>query len=294
MDLGLGLNMTKLLSYILLAIFLPVLVFSGCMKKPEPNKDFGPEVSLDEIQQAIGTDAPMDLNRLKAGQYVSLDETQVINTQIPTVISQRVDEITAFADHPTHVTLDFKVTLKELVNGAWKESTQPFSLGIEKANSSASSLSTASLKSKKNSAGNVSIQSLKKQDGESAYRVTYHNLTKVVSRMPVPETVKAHGNWCGSDDLNTSPCPPTLGYLQVSFDRVIWDSDDNPTKTIFKITYSPDVPPYIHDWDNTNELYFTNQLQTCAQTWIEISDGTQTQTVPVLQCIVMRDFKFGL
>lgn len=288
--------MKRLLALSIAAILTPALVFSGCMKKPETNKDFGPEVSLDEIQQAISTDAPMDLNRLRAGQYVSLDEIQVLNTQIPSTVTQRVDEIKTFADHPDHVQLGFQVTLKELVNGAWKESTQPFNLAVGKANSVNQTAATSDSNGTpaKDSSAQVSIQSLKKQDSSSQYRVTYHNLKRVVDRMPVPEVVKAHGNWCGSANVNTSPCPPSLGYLQVSFDRVVWDSDENPTKTILKITYSPDIPPYIHDWDDTSELYFTNQIQTCAQTWLELSDGTNTQTVPVLQCIDVKDFKFGL
>lgn len=285
--------MKRLISLSLMAALLPAafFIFTGCMKKPETTRDYGPEASLDDIQKAISDDAPMDLNKLKAGQYVSIDETQVVNTQIPATIAQRVDEITGFADLPTYVSLDFKVTWRDYVNGAWKESTQPFTLAIGKGADVAATSSSKSLQTltTSRSAAQVSIQSLQKMDAAAPLKVTYHNLKREIGRVPVPEIVKSHPNCGGVEN-----CAAGLRYLQVSFDRVIWESEDNGTKTTFKITYSQDIPPYIHDWDDTSTLYFTNQLQTCAQTWLTVSDGDQSQIVPVLQCLDVRDFKFGI
>jgi hypothetical protein len=106
--------------------------------------------------------------------------------------------------------------------------------------------------------------------------------------MPVPVLVKSKPDCGGVKD-----CDKGLRYTKVTFDQVVWDSEDHGTRTKYTITYSPDIPTHIMDWSHPEGIYPTNQFQFCAQTWIEIDNGTQKQVVPVQQCANMRDFQFG-
>jgi hypothetical protein len=118
--------------------------------------------------------------------------------------------------------------------------------------------------------------------------VTYHNLKREEGYTAVPLLVKNKSDCGGVKDCNKG-----LRFLRVSFDRVIWDSDDHGNKTTYHITYSPDIPTYIADWSHPEGMYPTNQLQFCVQSWVEVTSGNQTQVVPVQQCADMRDFQFG-
>ncbi len=292
--------MKKMMIYSILAIGLPLVIFGfvGCMKPPNLTPNYGPEATIESIQKAISSDAPMDPLSIKKNQYVSIDETQVIDTQVPTTISQRLDQVVAYEDKPDQVNLSFKVDMKELLHGNWQQSTQTYSLAIgkDRAPTAISGATTANLtlnqkiaKALSENKPALSIQSLKKLDAKSPLRVTYHNLKREQGLMPTPEIVKSHPN-CGG----VLKCDLGLRYLRVTFDRVVWDSDVHGTKTAYQIIYSPDIPTYIHDWDSMEELYMTNQYQTCAQVWLEIDNGGQKQTVPILQCAIMRDFQFGM
>lgn len=284
------------------------LVLASCMKKPNMDPDYGPEVSLEKIQEALSSDTSMDpLKTMKLGQYVSIDEIQVIDTQIPIHLSQRLDEITHYkilardsANQPIKIELAYKIVLKEhLADETWKESvvtSVPLLLDNSRS-AQAAALSTSSVLSSvgpiseiiKKKSLPLSIQSLKAQDAASEVRITYHNLRRELGTIPIPAVVRGHPN-CGG----ILRCDLPLRTIQIYFDRIVWDPPEHGNKTVFRITYSPDIPSYVHDWDSPDGRYLTNQLQACAQIFLEIQNqnGGQTQTVPILQCSEVRDFQF--
>ena len=294
-----GLNMKRLLFLTFLAITLPLVLFAfvGCMKKPEVKADYGPEVPLTEIQKAVNDQAPPDIESIKKGQYVSLDETQAIDVQSSFTYYQRLDEVTNFSLSGNITTLTFRITTNELLDGKWTESVQD-NMNVAYRNVPATAVPSA-LSSVGVSPHNIigtksalSIQSLRKADAAAAKKITYHNLVREMGITPIPQAVAKQAD-CGG--LNAQVCSSGLRFLKIKFDRVIWDSEEHGTKTTMTLTYSPDIPTYIYSWDDlTSDLEITNQLKTCAQSWIEIGNGSGgKQTVPVMNCAEVRDFQFG-
>lgn len=284
------------LTFVAITLPLVLLAFVGCMKKPEIKADYGPEIPITDIQKSIKDVAPPDIYSMRKGQYVSIDETQAIDVQIPITRAQRLDEITNFQDGTTTDgqpigTLTFRVTLSELIDGKWNQSIQDNLNVSYLKNIATSAASTEVLARKLKENSGLSIQSLKKMDAVSPVKVTYHNLTQETGVMPVPAAVSKQADCGGLSDL---ACKNGLRYIQVKFDRVVWDSDTHGTKTSLTFIYSSDIPTYVYDWSNMNELEITNQIKTCAQVWVEVDTGQESkQTVPVLNCAEVRDFHFG-
>lgn len=286
--------MKKIFFLTLMAIFLPLILFAfvGCMKKPENKADYGPEVPMNEIRKAVDAVAPPDLYSMRKGQFVSIDESQVIDTQLPLTYYQRLDKVVGYDVVGDITTLTFDITTNELVDGKWV----PFSLSnipVSYKNTSILFQSTdvKSLATRTKKSSGLSLMSLKKQDEEVKKKVTYHNLTQETGVMPVPPAVSKQTD-CGG--LSELACKNGLRYIQVKFDRVIWDTEDHGTKTAMTFIYSADAPTYVYSWDDMNALEITNQIKTCAQTWVELdAGGGNKQTVPVLQCAEVRDFHFG-
>lgn len=272
----------------MLAILLPVLLFGfiGCMKKPDHTPNYGPEVTWEDIQKAAINDMPPDPMQMKEGQYTSIDITQTIDVQMPMTLSQRLDRILKRTDTTTEANLEFEVKLNELdASGTWKQSIDYPKLSILK-DSAQSTVQNVQAKSAK--IGAMSLKALKATDQQTPVKVTYHNLEREDGFMPVPILVQNQPDCGGLKD-----CAKGLRYMRLSFDRVVWETDAKGTKTAYRITFSPDIPTYVADWNDPEGLAPSNQFQFCFQTWLEIQNGSQTQVVPVQQCADMRDFQHG-
>jgi hypothetical protein len=275
--------MRKILLIAALAILIPILVFGflGCMKKPETKPDYGPEVSLDQINKAVSESTPVAPLSIKKGQFVSLDFTQVIDTQGITTLAQRSDEVMASDDAGTEINWTFQVNMREFFpDGTSKSTKQDYKLAFQKNQTASVTQTSSSSDEVQKFSSPVSLMSLKKADAAVPAKVTYHNLTQ-------ESGVLREGSCIGA------LCRNGLRYLKVNFDRVIWENEERGMKTKFSVVYSPDVPTYISDWAIPEEMYLSNQVQFCTQTWIEVSNGDQKQSVPVKQCSEMRDFQFG-
>lgn len=307
MGLGMGFNMRRLLLLTAIAITLPLLLFTfvGCMKKPDNQTNYGPEISLQKIQESIGNETPLDFRSIKKGQYISLDETQTVDIQAPLTYYQRADEVTDLIkenskDNKEIYTFGiFSVKTQELVDGTWKDSLlSNLGVGLYADPISPTPMAITTNTRKKEAARTeygLSILSLQKLDATSEKRRTYHNLSRETGSMPIPPAV-ANQPDCGG--LPEMVCRNGLRYLKIKFDIVDWDSETHGIKTAVTYIYSSDIPTYVSSWDNLNPqdpnaIYFTNQLKGCAQTWIELPNGTSKQTVPVMRCSEIRDFQFG-
>lgn len=272
-----------------LAILLPVIVFGflGCMKKPDHTPDFGPEVTWEDIQKTAVNDMPPDPLNMKEGQYTSIDVTQAIDTQVPITLSQRLDHVLKRTDTESEALLEFEVKSNELdASGTWKQSIDYPKLTMEKTTTTANSVDKSQPQSSK--IGAMSLKALKASDEEAPVKITYHNLKREDGFMPVPILVKNRPDCGGVKD-----CDRGLRFMRLSFDRVVWENDTKGTKTAYRITYSPDIPTYVSDWNDPEGLFPSNQFQFCYQTWMEFTSGSQTQVVPVQQCADMRDFQHG-
>lgn len=305
-----GLDMK--IRYPFACLILTNVLFLGCMKKPDLKPDYGPEVALDQIQKAVSDSSFSDPTTIYKDQYVSLDQIQVIDTQMPMTVYQRLDQVTNRQEDSSYYYLSFHVHQNELQSGGtFKESQQDFNnLVLAKPENSqtqtaeinkAPTISDSINKSEVQITGTnndqvvtkqiyqpASVGAIKKMDSNSSVRITYHNLSKTTATIPVPNIVRQKPN-CGG----VKECDKGLRLYIISFDRVVWDADDHGIKTNYRFTYSPDIPTYVHDWDDMAGLYFTNQYETCMQTWLEVTQQGQTQVVPVRQCIGVSDFKFG-
>jgi hypothetical protein len=286
-----GFNMKNLTAQMALAILIPLFLFTviGCMKKPDHTPNYGPEVTIDEIQKVALDSIPPDPSKIKLGQYISIDVTQVIDTQAPVTLSQKLDSVTKYdaVKDPLYVLMTFQVKMNELSNtGQWLTSVQEYDMALEKDRNIPLGLS-AQGRNPSAQMGSYSLKALKKAEASSPVRVTYHNLKREEGFIPVPPLVKSRPD-CGG----VQNCERGLRYLRLSFDKVIWENDEG-TKTSYRVVYSPDIPTYIADWSNPDGIYPTNQFQFCAQTWLKIQNGEQNQVVPVRQCADMRDFQFG-
>ena len=286
--------MKKVTLLTLIAILIPLIVFGflGCMKKPDTTPNFGPEVSFADIQKVAVIDTPPDPETIKKGQYISLDVTQTIDQQPSITLSQRSDEVTLRDDSdPTRIEWNFHVKMNELDSTQhWKSWEQDFPIAYSKAQ-----VANLQVKTKSNMpGGRISAYSMKalSTDDQTQPKVTYHNLSRIDGYLPVPSIVQSHPNCGGVRD-----CAKGLRYTKITFDRVVWDSDNHGNITTYSITYSPDIPTYIADWSDPSSeypsTYPSNQLQFCAQTWIDVENNGQTQSVPVQQCADIRDFQFG-
>lgn len=285
------------------------IAFSSCMKKPDHTPDFGPEVSLTEIQKASNVDMPTQPETIKEGQSISLDWYQVIDTQRPDTFYQRADLVTRSVDK-TLTGGDYKfcwsfsvhAMQKDYQTGQWKESIDKYGplaypssqdTDCSDVQSQVKNLNSASVNTQ--DLREFSLQGLESKDAEKKVKVTYHKLKREDTTMPVPQVVAAKPNWCSHKaDTNgvIAPCRNDLRVVRLSFDRVEWPDGEKPFKVSYSFTFSSDVPTYINDW-LPGSIALSNQVESCAQFWQEFTSGETTQNVPIRRCVELVDFQFG-
>lgn len=285
------------------------IAFSSCIKKPDHTPDFGPEVTIEEVQKASNFDMPTMPETIKAGQTVSLDWYQVIDTRDPETFYQRVDLVSKSVDKTVNGgdqkycwTFSVRALQKDFKTGIWKESIDPYGplaypshqetdcsdvLPLQRT----SELEPAQAKQLRE----LSIPGLRAKDTESKVKVTYHNLKRTDAMIPVPTVVSSKTNWCANKpDQNgvTAECKKELRVIRLNFDRVEWPEDEKPFKVTYSFTFSADIPTYISDW-LPGTIGLSNQVSSCAQYWQEFKNGEVTQNVPVRRCVEVVDFQFG-
>ena len=283
------------MKYILL-VLVTSLSLTSCMKKPDHTPDYGPEVEFTEIQKAANFDMPIAPETIKKGQRVSIDVFQVVDVQSPTTLWQRSDEVTESTEDTGAYHWKFDVQLRERDSaGQWKVSDQnygPFCWEKVEDNGACKATSTQSVSAVPYSPSSkplkaYTLEGMHALDAAKPYKVTYHNLKREDGFLPVPQVVAKRAD-CGG----VKNCEQGLRFVRISFDIVEWTSEDHGVRTNARFTYSSDIPTYIYDWI-PGRVYFTNMIENCQQTWIEVSDDTHTQVVPVRECMEITDFQFG-
>jgi hypothetical protein len=287
MDLGLGFDMRRIVFLSIVFTIIPaVLVFLvGCMKPPALNKDFGPEVPVDVVNEALlsaefeATDST--INNIKVGEFYYSEKTSQIENMFPVVFKQTGETVVAKDDQPNRILFTITRDIRELdeLTGNMKPSQSQRTACLAKVEDgclAALSLPPPTYGTHSGALADLSWRAITSRSEESGIHWTYHNLKKVYSSFPVPALVTMRAD-CGKRDLSQKRCEDPLATVEVSFDQVDWTTEQYPVKYSYRLVFSPEVP------------FFASQLMSCGATTIPYA-GVR---IALMQCESVKDFTFG-
>jgi hypothetical protein len=266
-----GLDMRYLLA-------LSFLLVGGCLKPPEAQQNFGPEVQKALIEKAFNEIQTASPYSIEVGEFAYLEKLQQVESNPPDVIFQRGDTVTAKKEEADYYVLTLVTEIRERVEGVFKSSKKETQAILPKIKSveelAAQAFKTLTLRPQKLQNYQSQMQkSIKTLEESSTEKVSYHNLEVKKIVFPTPDLVKKREN-CGG--LSIEHCQNGLPATQISFDKVIWESRGGD-KTSFRFVMSEYSP------------YLASQLSACAQSSLDF----QGQRVRVTQCEFIKDFTWG-
>jgi hypothetical protein len=293
-----------------LCILIPLILFLlvGCMKTPEINKDFGPEITPVVINQAL-TDAKTaststTINNILKGEFVYIEKSNQIENLFPMVIQQKGDTVSDRQDQTDKIIYTITRELKEIdvSTGTSKDSKTQETACLEKVAGACGPASAAAAPSTSNTTvsipSSINIHSLytnpppelmkfnermkdlslsaivKQMATDPTQQFTYHNLKTRESTMPTPGLVSLRPN-CGG--RGQDKCGSPMKTYEVTFDEVDWLSEQYPVKYSYKLVFSPDAP------------FFSSLMSSCGATTIPY----ENQRIALLQCENALDFTVG-
>lgn len=272
--------MKKIIWGTLLAICLPVLMIAlvGCMEKPSHAPDYGPEIAVQDVNDALLALGESDPETVMPGEFRYYVLTQSIDQGAFAITFDIGRTVTAVRNRPenTYVEMDYIDQIREFKpDQVVTSSEQAAGMRFPKL-SAPPELSLKALQEK------IRVSSSKQMHPTSeGPRVSYHNLRSDRGIIPIPEGVRARAD-CGGLPRAICACNQGLcdGFLRVnrvSFDEVVWESSDRGKKTSYSVVVSAEAP------------YFSQQISLCIQQWIDFAG----RVVPVTQCQDVKDFRFG-
>ncbi len=276
----------RLLSFGQFLLLSVSMVAISCMKSPEINKDFGPEVTKDqllkEFRMTVYQATENSVKKIKNGEFVYFEKTSQIESTAPIVIKQKTDTITDISEPPGKnkiiYTISHQVVELDFSSGNTKSFKFQSITCLEKIRGSCDMEETGL-----NALNKISRWSLLKKteapvlslnSSEQKSRSTYHNLKVVNSLFPRPSLASMRSD-CGSPK---NSCSTPLKALQVSFDEVDWSSESFPVKFSYNFIFSQEVP------------FLAFQLSSCISTTV----AYQNQRVALMQCEAVKDFTGGI
>jgi hypothetical protein len=282
-------NLSRILPVTQLCAYgLSLFLFSGCLKAPNAEQNFGPEVDPLKIQSILKQGQSASAYSIEVGEFVYFEKIQQIESQEPEVIFQKGDTVVAKKEEPTHFVLVIISEIRELINGSFKpshkelEALLPKPEYLEKLKKEQEEQDKQNKEKKEGQGENNDAEKRPEppsenqeanQPKEAPEKVTFHNLRLQEILYPTPERVKKRPH-CGG--LNPEHCEKGIPSTQVSFDRVIWTQRGGDKSSFQFITssYSP---------------FLASQLSACSQSKIDF----QGQRVKVTHCEVAQDFTWG-
>ena len=319
MDMGLGLNMKKIKPTdlrVCFALIVSSVLLAACMKTPELNKDFGPEVTADQLNQTLlaaqTAATSTSVNNIKLGEFAYYEKTSQIENLYPTTIKQRAETVTKAvattvtdpASHNTTVTkIDYTITeqLVELdpATGNMKPSTSQGTACLEKVAGACSVAASASFSVPDVMSGLQTVKALASSPpvtfGANSGHLNDLSWKSFVKQTSTPDPsgikwtyhnlVKTEGTATTPPLVSmrtncggrTKPCANPMHTFQVSFDEVDWTSESYPVKYSYNLIFSDEAP------------FFGAQLMSCGATTIPFQD----QRIAILQCESIKDFTVG-
>lgn len=301
----------KLIRWLAPSLFIGVFSTS-CMKEPELNQNFGPEVSKNAIDNALSNAESVDpKTTFKLNEFVSNDISVRIESlpshviqQNSTTLSQKIDCLFATNNKPTDCKVyndngyeGFIISLAyELVeignNGQANKSKSGESgfllLGKKPATSPAAFSNLNIFES--NPSAQVDAKSvynsfskdltwrkvLAQATSPSGRPYTYHNFSTTKLQMTTPLEVQKDPNCGGLLNAQVTSCPTTLQVTEIRFDKVDW-TDTQPVKTSAIFWIGKDVP------------FLAKQMLGCISTTQPYGEAR----IAVSQCTEVKYFTFG-
>ncbi|GIL16762.1 MAG: hypothetical protein BroJett040_05130 [Oligoflexia bacterium] len=272
-------KMKKTILFTLLVIITPALIFllTGCMKSPEINKEFGPEVSPEELRKTIQSIETKPVTSIKQGEFVYLERVSRVENQLPVVVRQQAETVTQKIENATNYIFTIDRQLAEYDGVSMKPSRSEYMACLAKVDGGCTAMSSLSLPSDlgvhSGPTADLSWRKVTTYAETTGKKTSYHNLKKVEKIIPVP-TLAARRTDCGG--LTADQCKSGIHATELSFDLVEWEGN-NWNKTSYFYYFSKDVP------------FFASQLSACGSTTVPYAG----QRVAVLQCDDVKDFSFG-
>ena len=250
--------------------FLAILVVFlwGCMKTPEYNQDFGPEVSGDSIAAAINEAPTASVYSIKKGEFASSQKTQQVQSNQPVVVFQLSNTVTDKTEDASNYYFTIIKKTAEMIDGQMKPTTTESHAVLAKPTPTPAA---APASDSPKSLPTLSIASVQTAAADGA--VTFHNLRVDDISVNVPTLVLQRSD-CGG--LSPDLCHGSIPAKRISFDQVNWKGGVG-NKYSVSYTISSMVP------------FFASQLQEC----VEANVPYQQQLVHVIQCTNTVDFTTG-
>ena len=276
------------LMYALMYLILGTTLGS-CLKLPEPKIDFGPSVSFDDVDKALGKLATTSPTTIQKGEFVYTETTLRVESQPAQVSKQEALTVIQRQDSESQIFLSVTRQLVEEIDSQSKPSKTEIQVTINK-NPKRTIADNLSLKSllaplaTDSETGSVGTQVMVNPFKEVASEVktfadnnnrnvTFHNLKVENLTVSAPLLVQI-GDKCNG--LDPSKCQSGLSAVRVSVDQVIWEAG-TPNKTSYMWVTSPDVP------------YLAGQMLGCAMSLVPYRGARYN----VLQCNEVKNFTFG-
>jgi hypothetical protein len=272
----------------LIALSLPLLIFAlaGCMKAKEQKEDLGPEVPVQNINDALSrVQDQASFDNLKIGQYLSFVDTRRVENGDTAILlgTKRIDVIDR-TDTTAQARFTFKIgSAVRLADGKFETTISEEALWLDKvAAASAFSPANASPLGLKAPAGQkITAESLvhsRDATVNQPQRVTFHHLQESDGIVPVSDTIKAR-----SDCAGLNPCEIPAHFLQ--FDMVIWADSSNYQKISFDFAYSLKTP-FIPEGANFDQITGL-MIVDCRSTYVPV----EKRTVYVRDCLTLDNFQ---
>jgi hypothetical protein len=263
--------------FVLLTPFLFALVL-GCNRIKAEKVDYGPEVSDDDVNNAlVKAVSGRTFNNIAVGQYVDYDiNRRLENEETVMTLGRLHSKVIDKKEDADTVTFTLQVTRSTRMDSdAFETVVTEEPLILEKAKD----ITFAQVVRSQYSAQSLRAQSLaEKADGPKKTRVTYHRLQEFTKVVDAHNYIKPR-NDCGG----LTNCQLTIRY--VFFDLVQWYENGQSQKVSLNFGFSPDSPflPFGDDFDQMNGLLVTD----CRSAYIPVTG----RTVYVRDCQNIQDLQ---
>lgn len=259
--------------------FLLVVLF-GCKKIEEEKASYGPEVSGQNIDDALEKAiAGASLDNVAVGQYLDHTIVRRLENEDSTITlgGTRVEVIDK-EESANSVKFTLRIFKSERMAGGsfeTKVTEEPLVLSKPTLLNIGNDILP---KTKRLSALSLKNEARAMAGERKISRITYHNLSEYTEVLPAPKLVAAKPD-CGG----LSPCQMAVHYVR--FDMVQWYEDGSITKVALDFGFSVQ-PPYLPFGENFDQ--FTGLLVVdCRSTYVPI----ENRTVYVRDCTTLEDFK---
>lgn len=242
------------------------IAFSGCIKKPEDatKNNFGPEVKTESIASSI-SDAygPQDLNQIKLGEFVYRELSQQVYSNPPSIVSKTAETVTSRTEDTSTVTINVVTDNEDDRETPPKKWTTEQKYTFDKVPSSSS--------------GSDSSSSSSDSSSSTGPKITYHNLKVARVLEDPPDLVLSQSNCAGLANCK-------INVVNISYDEVVWDSNNNGTRYAHTLKISSEAP------------ILARKLQECMQQSVTIPDPKDSSKVIggaiVTICDKVRNFMY--